>query len=163
METLVGKILLRHKPNVAVPIHRDIILCRKINITIIEVKHPPCIEKIKTKLTGLIVKMYVHMFARQCPLVRQTSVFVRCWPFRTDSEQHATACKTFYVIGKCSLCVVEAKVIGTHVTKFFCADKFVWLKEKGKPQNMSFGLQQNRPNLHSYSSRLWQGSRYKIG
>ena len=33
--------------------------------------------------------------------------------------------------------MVEAKVIGTHVTKSSCDDKFVWLKEKGKPQNMS--------------------------
>ena len=27
--------------------------------------------------------------------------------------------------------MVEAKVIGTHLTKFFCVDKLVWSKEKG--------------------------------
>ena len=30
------------------------------------------------------------------------------------------------------LYMVETKVVGTHVTKFFCVDKLVWSKERGK-------------------------------
>ena len=32
------------------------------------------------------------------------------------------------------LYMVEAKVIKTHVTKFFCLDKLVWSKERGEAQ-----------------------------
>ena len=39
--------------------------------------------------------------------------------------------------------MVEAKVIGTHVTKFFYVDKLVWSKERGKVQKLNLNFYQN--------------------
>ena len=46
--------------------------------------------------------------------------------------------------------MVEAKVIGTHVTRFFCVDKLVWSKERGKAQKLSPNSYQNE--LHSHTN-----------
>ena len=45
-----------------------------------------------------------------------------------------------------SLYMMEAKVIGTQVTKFFCVDKLVWSKERGEVQKLSLNSYQNEPH-----------------
>ena len=41
---------------------------------------------------------------------------------------------------------MEAKVIGTHVTKFFHVDKLEWSKQRGKAHNLSLNSYQNKPD-----------------
>ena len=43
---------------------------------------------------------------------------------------------------------MEAKVIGTQVTKFFCVDKLVWSPERGKIQKSSLNSYQNAGRTH---------------
>ena len=47
--------------------------------------------------------------------------------------------------------MVEAKAIRTHVTKFFCVDKLVWSKERGKlKKKTSLNFYQNES--HTYTN-----------
>ena len=41
------------------------------------------------------------------------------------------------------------KVIGAHVTKFFCVDKLVWSIKRGKVQNLSLNSYQNESHSHT--------------
>ena len=56
---------------------------------------------------------------------------------------------------RCFLYMVEAKVIGTHVTKFFCVDKLVLSKERGKVQKLSLNFYQNES--HTYTNLRLSG------
>ena len=45
--------------------------------------------------------------------------------------------------------MVEAKVIGTHVTKSFCVNKLVWSKKRVKAQKLSLNSYHNEPHSHT--------------
>ena len=51
--------------------------------------------------------------------------------------------------------MVEAKVIGTHVTKISCVGKLVWSKERGKVQKLSLNSYQNES--HTYTNLRLSG------
>ena len=45
--------------------------------------------------------------------------------------------------------MVEAKVIGTHVTKSFGVNKLVWSEERVKAQKLSLNSYHNEPHSHT--------------
>ena len=48
--------------------------------------------------------------------------------------------------------MVEAKAIRTHVTKFFCVDKLVWSKERGKLKKKKTSLNFYQNESHTYTN-----------